>query len=334
MVLVTGATGLLGSHLISKLTSEGVSIRALYQSQYKIEKVKKILEFYNPYKFEELWKLVEWINCDILDLVSLKDAMKDCVQVFHCAALVSFQKSDYYKMTKINRTGTANVVNLALELKVEKLIHVSSTAAIGHDEISEFQNEKTPWKNGADVSGYALSKYGAEKEVWRGIEEGLNAVIVNPTMILGAGKWNESSLGIFKKIDEGLKYITPGINSFVDARDVAEVMYNLSKSEIHSERFLLIGENISFEEAFGKIAEKMGRKKPHIKISKNLANFMWRLLAFVSFFTRKKPLITRETVKSAFSNTKYSAKKVEDMLSYNFRTLDEMIENTIKGRIK
>ena len=334
MILVTGASGLLGSHLLVALAEKGRPLRALYRNQKRLEQTRKIFHFYHPEKGDELFHSIEWQQCDVCDVVCLEEFMQGCEFVYHCAALVSFARRDFHRMLKYNREGTANVVNCALATGVRKLIYVSSTAAVGSGEGEKILNENATWKPSQKISGYAISKYGAEKEVWRGIEEGLKAVMVNPSLIVGAGNWNESSLTIFRTIDKGLRFITPGANAYVDARDVAEIMIRLGDSDIQNERFLLIGENLSFKEAFGRIARKLKRPVPNIQIPKWMATLARRFNGFVSFFTRKNPVITKETVRSAYSTQVYSNQKITERLNYTFKTFDEMVDNAIAGRIK
>ncbi|MEJ6616262.1 MAG: NAD-dependent epimerase/dehydratase family protein, partial [Crocinitomicaceae bacterium] len=191
MIYVTGGTGLLGSHLLIDLTKEENNIRAIYRSEEKLNQTKRLFQYYFPKDWEVKFAQIEWLKGDILDIPFLLESMVDCDYIYHCAALVSFHKNDFNHMIKINREGTANVVNACLALEVKKLCYVSSTAAVGAslNSATELTTEKTKWKNTPTKSGYSISKYNAEREVWRGIEEGLNAVMVNPCVILGAGNW-------------------------------------------------------------------------------------------------------------------------------------------------
>lgn len=332
MILVTGGTGLLGSHLLLRLTMDGCEVRALYRDKKRVERVRKVFQLYQPDRFNELFSLIHWVQGDILDLSSLEDAMSGITDVYHCAGMVSFATSDFKKVMKVNREGSANVVNCCLAFDIRKLCHVSSTAALGYIE-NGTTNESVSWKNGPEVSGYSVSKYSAEKEVWRGIEEGLNAVIVNPCVIFGAGSWEESSLALFKTVNKGLRFYTPGANSFVDARDVADIMIRLMNSDIRSERFLCTGENMSFKELTSRIAQKMNKPAPHLATPRWLAGIGWRLAALIGILTRKKPLITKDTVSSAYKLIAYDTTKVREALSFTFRSADDTLSNTLNGRI-
>ena len=331
MIFVTGGTGLLGSHLLYQLTNSDVQIKAIYRDKEKIETVVKLFTFYDPINFNNRLKKINWVQCDILDILSLEEELVSCQTVYHCAALVSFYKKDFYQLMKINREGTANIVNACLKNNISKLCYVSSTAAIGREE--SIVTEETKWKQSPTTSGYSISKYSAEKEVWRGVEEGLNAVIVNPCLLIGAGNWKESSMTIFKTVDDGLKFYTSGSNAFVDARDVAEIMEKLMNSDITNERFLCIGENSSFLNMLSIVAQKLNKKAPSIKVSKFLMKITWLISGIVSKMIGKKPVITKETANSAFSNTIYDASKVKNAVNFQFISLEDSISNAVKGRI-
>ncbi len=332
MILVTGGTGLLGRHLLYKLTAAGNKVKALYRNFDRIERVKKMFKFYNSENATLYFENIIWVEGDILDIPSLEYAMEDCQLVYHCAGMVSFHRRDYFQLMKINREGTANVVNVALSLGINKLCHVSSTAAIGGDS-DQLLNEETQWKQGPNTSGYAISKYSAEKEVWRGIEEGLDALIVNPSVIFGAGYWDESSLTIFRTVSKGLKYYTPGKNAFVDARDVAEIMMNLMNSGIKNERFLCVGENIQFKSLLDLIATQLGKPVPHKPAPEWAMGIICKLAWLISKFQDKKPTITTETARTSFKSMEYDNSKVCLSLNFKFRPLQETIQNTVEGKL-
>ena len=332
MIFVTGGTGLLGSHLLIELTKNNESIRAIYRSEEKINQLKKLFQYYfkNDWKFH--FEKIEWCRGDILDIPFLQKVMSDCKKVYHCAALVSFNRKDFNLCMKINREGTANIVNVSLELNVEKLCYVSSTAAIGGED-NKVVTEDYKWKLTPTTSGYSVSKYSAEKEVWRGIEEGLDAVMVNPCVILGAGNWNDSSLTIFKTMRKGVKFYPPGSNAQVDARDVSEIMIRLMNSSISSERYLCIGSNQSFKDLMSSIADELNVQKPSIPVKRFIVEIARRVVGFASFFTRKRPSITKETVNSLFSDLSYRNSKIENELNFKFRTLEDTVRNSVEGRI-
>lgn len=341
MIYITGGTGLLGGHLLIELTKENNNVRAIYRSETKRNQTQQLFRYYFPEDWESKFALIEWVKGDILDISFLLESMENCELIYHCAALVSFHKDDFSRLIKINREGTANVVNACLALNIKKLCYVSSTAAISTGSIStssitaltELVSETNKWKNTPTTSGYSISKYNAEREVWRGIEEGLNAVIVNPCVILGAGNWNDSSLTIFRTLKKGLKFYPPGKNATVDARDVATIMIELMKSDIHSERFLCIGSNQSFYELMSEISRQLNVKSPSIKTPRYLVEIARRISWFIALFSSKKPSITKETVQSLFGERAYDNSKIKAAIGVEFRTLEDTIENAIKGQL-
>ena len=228
MVFVTGGTGLLGTHVLVELAKNEQKIRALKRPQSDLNQVFSVFEHYFGADAKSHFDLIQWVEGDITDIVSLEEGAEGCKIFYHCAAIVSFEKRDFKKMMKVNKGGTANVVNLAISNKIDHLVYISSVAALGRDGRSDFYDESNKWVNSPDNSGYAISKNSAEKEVWRGVEEGVPAIILNPTIILGPGNWNESSVTFFKAMYKGMKFYPPGKNGFVDARDVAKIALKLS----------------------------------------------------------------------------------------------------------
>jgi len=330
MIFVTGGTGLLGSHLLFELTKSDTPVKAIFRNASKLEIVKRVFQYYDQQNGLTRFNSIQWVNCDVLDIVTLAEEMEGCTHVYHCAAIVSFHKRGFNTIMKVNREGTANIVNCALDLGIEKLCYVSSTAAIGNGNNDPIVTEQTKWKQSPTTSGYSITKYSAEKEVWRGIEEGLNAVIVNPCVIIGAGDWNESSMTMFKTVQNGLKFYTEGENAFVDARDIAVIMQKLMLSDIKNERFLCIGENTAFKTLFDKIAAQLNKKGPTILVKPWLMGITWRLMALISLLPKIKSPITQETARSAFGKTAYSNEKVKAALDFKFRGLDEMVENAVR----
>lgn len=333
MIFVTGGTGILGSHLLFDLCQQDAPVRALYRSASKRDQLRAFFEKFDPVNGVKRFKTIEWVEGDLLDLVTLQELMEGCETVYHCAALVSFHRRDFNSLIQFNRQGTANIVNCALALGVKKLCYVSSTAALGGSEKSVI-TEKTPWKNTPTSTGYSISKYSAEKEVWRGVEEGLDAVIVNPCVILGAGNWNDSSLTVFRTLEKGSRYFPPGANATVDARDVSRIMIKLMNSEIKNKRFLCIGSNQSFKELMDEITSQLKVKSPTKPVKYWLVSLARRVVGFAAFFTRRRPSITKETVHSLFSTRRYSAEKVKTELNEEFYDLKEMVRFAIENRMK
>jgi len=332
MVFVTGGTGLLGSQLLFDLISEGKQVRALYRSKNRLSSVLHLFTYRDPEKGSSLFNKIEWVEGDILDIPALLETMPGCDEVFHCAGLVSFHPKDHADVFKINREGTANMVNVALELKVKKFCHVSSTAAIGGDHTAPI-TENTKWKNGATNSGYSLSKNAAEREVWRAREEGLNVVIVNPCVILGPGNWNETSLTIFQTVSKGLKFYPPGSNATVDVRDVAHSMVRLMDSDIEGERFLCVGSNQTFKELMTVISTELDINPPTRLAARWQVEIARWALKIVKGITGKRSAITKETVHNLFAQKRYDTSKIEKAIGIKFRTLEEQVRDSISGRL-
>ncbi len=330
MVFVTGGTGLLGSHLLVELSQRHEYIRCSYRNEERIQVVEHLFEYYLGEKWHSFYKRIEWIQGDILDITFLEEHILEGSDVYHCAALVSFDEKKFNTLIKINREGTANMVNVCLDKAVRKFCYASSTAALGDD--GDPITENTRWKQTPTTSAYSISKYSAEKEVWRGIEEGLNAVIVNPCVILGPGDWNESSLMIFKNAQRGISYSPPGGNATVDARDVATIMVKLMASNISAEQFLCVGSNQSFKHLISEIADKLGVKKPTKMLSRRMANTVRLLMGIRYAFSSNSAPITKDTVANMYAIREYSNTKVRDQLNFEFRTLPETIDNSIKGK--
>jgi nucleoside-diphosphate-sugar epimerase len=331
MIFVTGGTGLIGSHLLVELTAQSVAITAIYRSSEKIQVVKQVFLHYLGADAESRFSKINWQQCDILDVPRLESLMQNHKEVYHCAAIVSFSRRDFQRMIQVNRVGTANLVNLSLELGIEKFCLVSSTAAIGEKNIRDGEEitEDAKYEISDETSGYSISKYKAETEVWRGIEEGLNAVIVNPSVVIGAGDWNESSLVIFRTIKKGLRFYSPGSNAFVDARDVAKIMVMLMQKPIFSERFLVIGENMPFRSLFNLIALELNQAAPKFAVSKWLMGAAWRVSALWAALTFSSPVVTKSSARSAFRNKRYSNEKIKQALGVQFTSVQEAVENAV-----
>ncbi len=334
MILVTGGTGLVGSHLLYDLAKQGKRIRVLKRASSNISNVKKVFSYYSVTP-DELLKLIEWYDADILDIHSLIEAMQDITEIYHCAAMVSFNPKDEVEMMRVNVEGTINMVNAALEKKVQKFCHVSSIASIGKPEnVSEY-DETMFWKNSPDNSNYSISKYNAEREVWRGAEEGLNVVIVNPSLIIGAGNWTQSSSNMFTKAYKGIKFYTDGTNGFVDVRDVVNIMVRLMGNNIFAERFLLNAENKTYKYFFDLIHEQFGNPKPSIKANKFLSSFAWRMEKLRYLLVGSNPLITKETARSANRKSAYSNKKIlKQFPDYKFISVEQSLKDTCELFLK
>lgn len=317
-VLITGGTGFLGAYIIKNLVEKGFSVSALRRSDK--------LPFFLP---STITNEVKWITGDILDVVSLADAMQDVHAVIHSAAVVSFDKKHRHEMYKINVEGTANVVNAAIENGIQRFVHVSSVAALGRKTKPELITEDRKWEENQMNTHYAISKHKAELEVWRGFAEGLEGVILNPSTILGFGDWHRSSCAIFKNAYKEFAWYTKGMNGFVGVEDVAEAAVQLLNSGITEKRFIINSENVTFQELFNAIAEKFHKKKPHKEATKFLGALAWRLEALKSFLTGSTPLLTRETARVAHCQTGFDNSALLKALPFfSFAPLKSIIKNT------
>ncbi len=329
MIFITGATGLLGSHLILELLKQEKQVCALKRETSKPEELKEIFSWYvdNPV---ELYDKIEWFNGDLQDCELLLNVFEKVDFVYHCAAQVSFNPKEKELMIENNVNGTACIVNAALEKGVKKLCHVSSVAAFGRSGNTTEVDETTIRQPGRAYSGYSISKYESEFEVWRSISEGLNAIIVNPSIIIGPGNWEKGSQRMFTEVSKGLKYYTKGVTGYVDVRDVVKSMITLMESDVVNERFCITSNNLSYKQVFTTIAKNLNAKVPSIEIKRGLLNIAWRLEKLRCFITGSEPLITKDSAKSAVNTTHYSNQKIVNQIGINFIPIKESIRHTAK----
>ena len=315
-VFVTGGTGLVGCHLLHSLVKNGKKIIALYRGTIPAE-----LQGYS----------IRWIKGDILDIITLEDAMTGVEQVYHCAAIVSFNPARRLEMFKINVEGTANVVNAAINCGVKKLLFVSSVAALGRIRNDQLIDETMHWTKETSNSDYGKSKYLAEMEVWRGIGEGLKAVIVNPVIILGAADWNKGSAGMFKSAYNEFAWYTEGSGGFVDVLDVVKAMTLLMDSEISSQRFIISAENKTYRQVFDLMASAFGKKPAHKKVTPFLAGIIWRLEAIKGKFSGSDPLLTKETASTALAKVTFdNSKLLRQLPQFRYTPLEETVGRVCK----
>lgn len=313
MILVTGGSGLVGSELIIQLLEQGNKVKAIYNR--------------TPLTINHL--NVTPVKCDILDTSELEDAMQGITQLYHCAAMVSFSAKHKEQLFKINIEGTANVVNAALDAGVNKMVHVSSVSALGRIRENEFITEKMNWTEESSNSSYGKSKYFGEMEVWRAIGEGLDAVIVNPSIILGSGNWNKGSSELFRSAYNEFPWYTEGVTGVVDVKDVARAMIMLMNSEISGERFILNAENLSYKEIFTNIANCFGKKIPQKNVTPLIAAIVWRWEALKSIFTGRDALVTKETADTALAKAYFdNSKFLKTVPDFTYTPINETIKNT------
>ncbi len=314
MILVTGGAGLVGNELITQLLADGKKVRAIYN--------KTALQNFQSADLEQY-------QCNILDVLGLEEAMIGIEQIYHCAAIVTFNPKRRDEMFRINIEGTANIVNTALDAGVKKMVHVSSVSALGRIRKDVLINETMNWSEETSNSRYGQSKYLSEMQVWRGIGEGLDAVIVNPVIILGGGDWNGGSSQIFKSVYNEFPWYAEGSTGFVDVRDVVKAMIQLMNSSVSAERFIISAENRTYADVFTLIAKSFGKKPPYRKVTPLLSDIVWRLEAIKSFFTRKDPLLTKETAATAMAKVKFDNSKLNKFLpDFKYITIEDSVRDT------
>lgn len=315
IILVTGGTGFLGAYIIRDLVNAGHTVRAIRRNN-------AIPFFISP----DTFKHVEWVSCDVRDVAGLSDAIEGVDTIIHSAAKVSFWEKERQEMMAVNIEGTSNLVNMALEKKVSRFVHVSSVASLDRKLNGAITNEEKKWEENKKNTNYAISKYHSEMEVWRGIAEGLNAVIVNPTTILGYGDWNSSSCALFKNGYTEFPWYANGSNGFVDVEDVSKAVLMLMKSDISAERFIINGDNWPFRKTFNTIADAFGKKRPHRQATPFLGGLAWRAEKIRSALTGKRGLITRETARMAQNNIYFdNSKLLRALPGFSFTPLDQTI---------
>ena len=331
MILVTGGTGLVGSHLLFDLLLSGERVKALKRPQSDILSVRKVFGYYSA-DAEILFNKIEWCEGDLTDYDSLLDALVGIDTVYHCAAAVSFNSFDKALLFSTNIEGTANMVNAALECEIKKLCYVSSVATLGKNDT--FITEDTDWKSSPENSAYSVSKYAAEREVWRASEEGLNVIVVNPSIILGPGNWNYGSSALFKKAYDGISYYTDGVTGFIGVRDVSKLMIELTNSNYKNERFILNSENVSYKDFFTYVNVCFGHRAPFIKITALLSAIIWRIEKLKGIVSNKNRLITRETASLANKKSYYSNLKVTTFLTFKFTPIQSVIKDVCSIYLK
>ena len=327
MILVTGGTGLVGSHLLHLLLKNGEKVKATYRSKKSLEKAEKVFASYHA---QQLFNQINWVEADVTDYFSLEDIFEDVTHVYHCAAVVSFDRRKSDKMYEINVDGTKNMVNLSLIHSIQKFCYVSSVASLGSYADGRCTDEEAIWTHSDETSYYSITKYYAENEVWRAAEEGLNTVIVNPATIIGFGNWEESSTAIIKKIHDGLNFYTPGSNAFIGVADVVKAMHLLMNSEISDQRYILVADNWRFQKLFTHIAQGLGKKPPQKEAPRWLANLLRRLDEARYFIFGSKTVLTKQSVDTAFRKKCFSAEKIRKELQFEFEPMETVIEKVTR----
>ena len=327
MILVTGSTGFVGAHLLYRLLDEGHEPLALIRTPGKKKHVEKIFGFYTK-NTGKYFSRIKWVEGDLLDIHSLLDALDGVTHVYHCAGSVSFEKKQKHTMYRANVEGTRNLVNAALDKNVHKICHVSSIAALGTTKNDAYLTEETLWEENKTKSFYSKTKFFAETEIWRGIAEGLEAVVVKPSVILGPGDWHNGSPSIIRTIAKKSKFYTDGVNGYVDIRDVTKIMTALMLDESATgEAYILNSQNTSYKELFQMIAEAIGVKPPSIKANALLLNSAVAAGKLYSLLPGKDEIITRPIARMALDKCYYSNEKICNKLNYSFIPIKETIHH-------
>ncbi len=317
MLFLTGGTGFLGSYILSELVQNGYPVRALRRHRG-----------IPPYLPQEIAGKVEWVSGDILDTDCLNEYLKDCDRIIHSAGLVSFNPGDRHKLFKVNIEGTANLVNAALENNITDFVYISSVGALGITDDPEPVNEEKKWETNEQQSNYAVSKYYAEMEVWRGMAEGLTPLILNPSIVIGYGDWSQGSCAIFKNVYDEFPWYTQGTSGFVDVGDLARALISLMESSVRNEKFIVSAENWSYRHLFGRIADGLGKKHPSREATPFLAALAWRMEKIKSAINGNHPLLTRETAAIAARRCIYdNGKLLRALPGFQFTPMEDTIRN-------
>lgn len=324
-VLVTGGTGLLGAHLLHRLAAQGQRVRATRRAEADISFVEWVFGLYssNP---KPLLDLVEWAEADLLDYPTLLAATQGISTVYHTAAMVSFNPADAQAVLATNVLGTANLVDACLAQGVAELCHVSSVAALGSPNADGLIDERCAWGKSKGRSPYARSKFLGENQAWRAMEMGLRVVVLNPSVILGPGRWTSGSGQLFNRVRRGMPFYTNGVSGYVDVRDVAQAATELmAQPEINGERFVLNSQNISFGELFGLMAHHLHRRAPWLRIPKVLAAAAYPIVWLAGTISGRGNSLSWANLQSAFGQSHYSATKIAAQLNFRFIPIGDSI---------
>lgn len=323
MILVTGGTGLVGSHLLFHLAQAGHVVKAIYRTTHRLEKVRRLFSYYseNP---DNIYHNIHWIKADLNDLSLLEKAFEDITHVYHCAALISFDPSDFKILQKVNETGTANLVNMCISKRITKLCYVSSIAAIGKSPNSSLVTEDNEWRS-SHANPYALTKHLAEMEVWRGTQEGVPAVVVNPGVILGPGFWDYGSGKLFKIAAKGSRFYPPGGTGFVTVQDVVRMMIELMNSEITNERFIAVAENLSYSQILSRLATCLEVRVPRVKIKIWQLKLLWRIDWLWNKLSGQKRKLSKAQVASLKERSIFDNSKATRFIDFEYKPMDDYL---------
>ncbi|MEO1484767.1 MAG: NAD-dependent epimerase/dehydratase family protein [Bacteroidota bacterium] len=325
MILVTGGTGLIGSHLLYQLCLQDKPVKATYRTKASLEKCRQLFELYSK-EARILFNKIQWVKADIIDIEALQVHFDDVTEVYHSAALISFDPRDFSELMKTNQEGTANMVNLSVRNKVKKFCYVSSIAALGQGKPNTPLDEETEW-NPQHATVYGISKFEAELEVWRGTQEGLKVVVVNPGIVLGPGFWHSGSGLLFKLVAKQKTALLPSGTGFTSVNEVVDSMLQLMDSSIVNERYILVNQNLSYTAFLKKAAEYLGVAPPKKRLSTRLLDILWRLDWMNANLFGKPRKLTKNMVRGMQYPTEYDAKKSLEIPGFAYRNLEDEIKS-------
>ena len=322
MIFITGGTGLVGSHLLISLLHSGQKVKALCRPESDLEKVSALFKSYGT-QTAGLYPKIQWVKGDLNDLPSLIHAFDDVTEVYHCGALISFNPRDRELLRRVNHTGTQNIVNLCLYKGVKRLYYCSSIGTIGGIKGPLTENDLWDF---TDSNVYATSKYLAEMEVWRGGQEGLETVIVNPGIIFGPGFWNQGSGQFFTKVAGGIKFAPPGGTGFVGVWDVVRSFEAIARNGGFNQRFILVSENLTYIEVLSQIAGVLKVPGPKIKLKQWQLECLWRLDWFWATMSKGPRKLTRATAQNLSRPREYSSEKARQLTGFQFQPIGDVLE--------
>ncbi|GGW47272.1 NAD-dependent epimerase/dehydratase family protein [Arenibacter certesii] len=323
MILVTGGTGLVGAHLLLRLLQLGKEVKAIHRTTSNLTQVERVFGYYSE-ESHSLFKKINWVEADLMDIPALETAFKNVTQVYHCAALISFDPSDYELLRIVNIEGTKNIVNLCIAHQIEKLCYVSSIAAIGRTLDGKPATEKTDWTtHRANV--YALTKMEAELEVWRGTQENVPAVIVNPGVIIGPGFWETGTGLLFQNANKARKFYPPGGTGFVSVQDVISLMIQLMDSNVKNEKFITVAKNLSYKEILNRLTKALNKPAPTIPLKFWQLELLWRLDLVASLLTRRGRRLSKNSVRSLRKAQLFNNSKSKELLGHTYEPLEGII---------
>jgi nucleoside-diphosphate-sugar epimerase len=325
MILVTGATGLVGSHLLYSLLKDNQRVRAIHRSSSNLNTVRNLFANFTS-EADRLFEKIEWVEANVTEIPALTDAFKDITHVYHCAAYISFNPKHYRKLKKANVEGTANIVNLCLANNVQKLCYMSSVATLGIPIKGDLINENTAWNPEDNNSVYAISKYGAELEVWRGAQEGLKTVIVNPGVILGEGSPNSGSSIIIKQAARSTSFYTSGGMGIVDVKDVVSASIALMESTTVNRNYVLVGKNLRYRDLLAELAIHLKKEAPRHHIPKWIFSFLRMGDWMSSKLLGTKRKLLKSTINSLYKTSYYDASRIEKEMNFKFTPYEETIK--------